>query len=86
MAKMSYFDGEEWVPVSSAAGDLTTATLPLGTPVDTRSSTRARLETQADANGYFNEEIQKRALVVTCSQAEYDALSPPDPDTLYLIV
>ena len=30
-------------------------------------------------------EIAKRAIVVTLTQAEYDALSPPDENTLYLI-
>ena len=72
---------------------LTTATLPLGTPVDTRSaaaadaSPLARLETQADANVYFDEEIKKRALVVTLTQAEYDAIPADeiDDNTLYLI-
>ena len=77
---------------NQTASTQTTATLPLGTPVDTLSASSvdtgpmARLETQADANGYFDEEIKKRAPVVTLSQADYDALSPPDPDTLYLIV
>ena len=72
---------------------VTTATLPLGTPVDTRSAAEAdvsplaRLETQADANGYFDEELKKRAPVVTISQADFDALAPEeiDQDTLYLI-
>ena len=72
---------------------VTTQTLPLGTPVDTRSSVDsevsplARLETQADANGYFNEEIQKRAVVLTMTQSEYDAIPADeiDDNTLYLI-
>ena len=72
---------------------VTTATLPLGTPVDTRSavaadaSPLARLETQADANGYFDEEIKKRALVVTLTQDAYDAIPADeiDDNTLYLI-
>ena len=81
------------------ASTQTTATLPLSTPVDTRSASSvdtgpmARLETQADANGYFDEEIAankeeiaKKTAVVTLSQAEYDALGVDvDRDTLYLI-
>ena len=65
---------------------VTTATLPLGTPVDTLSvaaadaSPLARLETQADANGYFDEEIKKRAVVVTLTQDAYDAIPADEID------
>ena len=93
MATMNYFDGENWVPVAAPPITMTTATLPLGTPVDTRAaadaevSPLARLETQADANSYFNEEIQKRAVVVTLTQDAYDAIPADEIDdsTLYLI-
>ena len=43
------------------------------------------LRTQSDANQFMAAEIAKRAIVVTLTQAEYDALSPPDENTLYLI-
>ena len=66
----------------------TTADVELTDLVETGSggqrSTR-KLLTQKDANEYFAEEIEKRAVVVTLTQAEYDALSPPDENTLYLI-
>jgi hypothetical protein len=45
----------------------------------------AGLQTQSDANQFMAAEIAKRAIVVTLTQAEYDALSPPDENTLYLI-
>lgn len=61
MAVLKVKSGDEWVPISGSWSDgLTTETLPLGTPVDTgrsSSSSRALLQTQADANGYFDEDI-----------------------------
>ena len=66
----------------------TTGDVELTEPVDTgddKRSTRKLLTTQKDANEYFAEEIAKRAVVVTLTQAEYNALSPPDENTLYLI-
>jgi len=66
----------------------TTADVTLNEPEDVRnsmSSTRKTILTQEDANGYFAEEIAKKATVVTLSQTEYDALSQPDENILYLI-
>jgi hypothetical protein len=70
----------------------TTADVNLNEPVDTSSAYaertgRATLLTQEDANGYFDEEIKLRAIVVTLTQAEYDAIPSGqlDSNTLYCI-
>jgi hypothetical protein len=70
----------------------TTADVNLNEPVDTSSAYaertgRATLLTQEDANGYFDEEIKLRAIVVTLKQAEYDAIPSGqlNSNTLYCI-
>ena len=65
----------------------TTADISLDEPVDVRAATKATLTTQRDANQHFDEEIKKRAVVLTISQDDYDAMNPEDfdPDTLYLV-
>jgi hypothetical protein len=81
--RYSYSEGD--VPAITGT---TTDDVGLTDPVDTggdKRSARKLLTTQKDANEYFAEEIEKRAIVVTLTQAEYDALSPPDENTLYLI-
>jgi hypothetical protein len=77
-----------WSGGDNNTGGTTTDDVDLTDPVDTggdKRSARKLLTTQKDANEYFAEEIEKRAIVVTLTQAEYDALSPPDENTLYLI-
>ena len=78
-------------PVHVTSGT-TTADVNLNEPVDTSAAYaertgRATLLTQEDANGYFDEEIKQRAIVVTLKQAEYDAIPSGqlESNTLYCI-